>query len=107
MDNRLTALETKWDAVIPTLATKADLDKLECVTKAEMAVLGQATKADIAELRADVHKTAASLKTWAMATLIAMLGFQTGLMAWFTRAHDAPHARTLSASDLQGDLCGS
>lgn len=51
---RLKVLETKWDAVIPTLATKTD----------------------IAALSGDMHKMDASIKTWMVATIIGLfLGF--------------------------------
>lgn len=54
MEARLTALETKWDTVVPTLATKSDM----------------------AELRVEIHKMDASIKTWMIATVIALfLGF--------------------------------
>lgn len=52
MDARLTALETRFDAVLPTLATKADM----------------------AELRADVHKINAEIKGWTLATMITIIG---------------------------------
>lgn len=49
---RLSAVET----VIPTLATKANLD------------------VGIAELRADLHKMDASIKTWMLGTVITIIG---------------------------------
>lgn len=53
-DTRLTALETKWNAVVPTLSTKSDL----------------------AELRTDIHKMDASIKTWMLGTIVGLfIGF--------------------------------
>lgn len=75
MDHRLIALETKWDAIIPTLATKADL----------------------AALRTEVHDMAASQKTWCIATVITLLSFQAGIFAWSGRAPSIPNASTARA----------
>jgi hypothetical protein len=54
MDNSLTALEARFDTILPTLATKAD----------------------IAELRGDFHRMDASNTRWIVATVISLfLGF--------------------------------
>ena len=54
MNERLTALETKLETVLPTLSTKADL----------------------AELRADMHDNNSSIKNWMIATIISLfVGF--------------------------------
>lgn len=52
MEARLTALETRLDTILPTLATKAD----------------------IGEIRADMHKMNAEIKTWTLATMITIIG---------------------------------
>jgi hypothetical protein len=52
MEHRMTALETRLDAILPTLATKADM----------------------AELRGDMHKMNAEIKTWTLATMITIVG---------------------------------
>lgn len=57
LDKRISAIET----VLPTLATKADLN------------LG------MAELRADLHKMDASIKTWMIATIIGLFFGFAGL----------------------------
>lgn len=59
MEARLTALETKWQAVVPTLATKADLGD---------------TKAAIEKVGGEIHKMDASIKTWMIATVLAIIG---------------------------------
>lgn len=51
MDSRLTALETRFDTILPTLATKSDL----------------------AELRAEVHKMSSEVKGWFIATAIVVV----------------------------------
>jgi hypothetical protein len=52
MEARLTALETRLDTVLPTLATKADLG----------------------EVRSDIHKVDSSIKTWMLATMLTIIG---------------------------------
>lgn len=52
MEHRMTAIETRLDTILPTLATKADL----------------------AELRADMQKMHADIKTWTWATMITIIG---------------------------------
>jgi hypothetical protein len=51
----VTALETRFDD-LATLATKADVEALR------------------AEMRADLQKTNADIQTWALATMIAIIG---------------------------------
>ncbi|MES2758353.1 MAG: hypothetical protein V4693_13345 [Pseudomonadota bacterium] len=64
MDRRLVILETRFDTILPTLATKADLVEL----RAEMRAMN-------AELRADMQK-------WMTTTLISMfVGFGGLLIA--------------------------
>jgi len=52
METRLTALETRFDATLPTLATKADLG----------------------ELRGDVQKVSADISRWMLATMLTIIG---------------------------------
>jgi hypothetical protein len=67
MDRRLIILETRFDTILPTLATKADLVEL----RAEM-------RAMTAELRTDMHK-------WMTTTVISMfVGFGGLLFAMVT-----------------------
>ncbi|MCC6073210.1 hypothetical protein ACFSQU_05700 [Massilia sp. GCM10020059] len=55
MDRRLTVLETRFDTILPTLATKADLAQLE------MRVI------------TELHKSIAGVHKWLAAMAIAML----------------------------------
>jgi hypothetical protein len=52
MEHRITALETRLDTILPTLATKAD----------------------IGEIRADLHKVSSEIKGWTLATMITIIG---------------------------------
>lgn len=58
MEHRMTALETRFDTILPTLATKADVEALRAeieglrvATKADIEVLRLSTKAEIEALR--------------------------------------------------------
>lgn len=87
MEHRMTALETRFDTILPTLATKADVeavradvDKLAMSTKGQLgelrAELDKAalrTDTKLGELRADVHKMNAEIKTWTLATMITIV----------------------------------
>ncbi|MET0855739.1 MAG: hypothetical protein ABWY27_03225 [Telluria sp.] len=77
----MTALETRFDTILPTLATKADVGAL----RADMEKIDLRLNARIDELRADMlsmraemryelQKTNADIKTWALATMIAIIG---------------------------------
>lgn len=48
----MTALETRFDTILPTLATKSDVEGL----------------------RADLHKMSADIKAWTFATIITIIG---------------------------------
>ncbi|MCH8179778.1 MAG: hypothetical protein IIA02_08375 [Proteobacteria bacterium] len=63
METRVSVLEAKWDAVVPTLATKSDMTELRL-----------ATKADMAELRADMHEMNAGISRWMLSTTITIIG---------------------------------
>ncbi len=61
MEARISTLE----AILPTLATKADITELRL-----------ATKADVAEIRTDLHETAGETHKWMIATVIGLfIGF--------------------------------
>lgn len=56
---------TKIEVILPTLATKADLE-----------LLRRDTRTDIESLKVHIHKTAAETQKWVVATIIGMfLGF--------------------------------
>src|SRR5260364_146179 len=52
MGDRLTALETRFDSVLPTLATNADIE----------------------DLRTGIHKVDATIKTWMLGTVLTIIG---------------------------------
>ena len=84
MDRRLTVLETRFDTILPTLATKADLAELKAEFKAELADLRAEFKAELAGLRAeyksdfgdfraDIHDVIISTHRWLIGTIIVLL----------------------------------
>jgi hypothetical protein len=91
MEHRMTALETRLDTILPTLATKtdvealrADVEKLRLSTdakfdelrgelRAELTKAGLLTDARFAEMRADMQKMNADIKTWTLATMITIV----------------------------------
>lgn len=66
----MTARETRLDAILPTLATKADVAELR--GDMEKRFLNIDTKFE--ELRRDMHKMNAEIKTWTLATMITIVG---------------------------------
>lgn len=77
MEPRIAALETKWDAIFPTLATKTD----------------------IADMRADMHKMDASIKTWMIGTIVAMMiGFGGLFLNMTTSLRQQPPAQAFPAA---------
>jgi hypothetical protein len=84
----MTALETRLDTILPTLATKTDVEavrvdveRLRLSTDAKFNELrGEITKASLvtdarfAEMRADMQKMNADIKTWTLATMITIVG---------------------------------
>src|SRR5260363_419356 len=61
MRDRLTALETRFDSVLPTLATKADIE----------------------DLRTGIHKVDATIKTWMLGTVLTIIGTMlAAILVW-------------------------
>ncbi|HZV66258.1 MAG TPA: hypothetical protein VFG03_15230 [Telluria sp.] len=69
MDRRLTVLETRFDTILPTLATKADLAELG----AEFASLRADYKSDFGNFRADIQNVIISTHRWLIGTIIVLL----------------------------------
>jgi len=58
VNTRLAVLEARWEAVVPTLATKSDLER------------------SLGELRVELHKMDARISRWMLATIVALfVGF--------------------------------
>jgi hypothetical protein len=81
MEHRLTALETRLDTILPTLATKAD----------------------IGEIRADLHKMNIEIKSWTLTTVLTIVG--TMLAAIFgisqiSKAVVAPATSTIQPAPI-------
>ncbi|PIL44787.1 hypothetical protein CR105_12850 [Massilia eurypsychrophila] len=101
MEHRMTALETRFDTILPTLATKADVE----ILRAEIDTLRISMKADSAairaelentalrmevkfhELRGDMHEMHASIKTWMLGTVISMTGIVLAAVVAISQIH--------------------
>ena len=71
VDKRLTVLETRFDAILPTLATKADLAELRGEVaagfermRAEMALMSDNFHQEIAKLQQEMNKMFQRLLLW-------------------------------------------
>ena len=103
LDRRLVVLETRFDTILPTLATKADLERLEAGSalratefrgeyKGEMAELRAEIKQEMAELReallAKLHSAMASMYKWIAATCVTLiLGFSGTAVMLFSQVN--------------------
>ena len=74
LDRRLTILETRFDTILPTLATKADLAELKAELKAEMAEMK-------AELKGDFNGGVAGLARWVATMFVTMVFGFAGMIA--------------------------
>jgi hypothetical protein len=101
MEHRMTALETRFDTILPTLATKADVE----ILRADIDTLRLSMNADSAairaelenttlrlevkfhELRADMHEMHASIKTWMLGTVISMAGIMLAAVVAISQVH--------------------
>jgi hypothetical protein len=76
MDRRTTILEAKWDAVVPTLATKADLAELRSEMHQEFGSVRSDLQRYVGELRAEIQRGINETQRWMLATVIGLfLGF--------------------------------
>jgi chemotaxis regulatin CheY-phosphate phosphatase CheZ len=81
MEHRITALEARWDAILPTLATKADVAELRAEMRDGLHQNAMATSELRIEMRqgfADVdtkmQKLSADNKSWMLATVLTIIG---------------------------------
>lgn len=85
MEHRITALEARWDAILPTLATKADLAELGAELRAQLrdglhqnamatSALRNEMQQSFGELRTEMQKMNTDVKTWTLATVLVIIG---------------------------------
>ena len=74
VDKRLTVLETRFDVILPTLATKADLADLRADLRTEMAVGFERIRTEMAVMSAkfqqDMNKSFQRLVLWTVGVVI-------------------------------------
>lgn len=97
MDKRLIVLETRFDTILPTLATKTDLVGLKAELREEMGTLRTDMRAMNGELRtemramhgelkADMERMRADMQRWMIVTLVSLFtGFGGLLLTTATR----------------------
>ncbi|MBC7858572.1 MAG: hypothetical protein H7Z39_07270 [Burkholderiaceae bacterium] len=81
MEPRVTALETRLDTILPTLATKADIGdmraemhKMNAEMRAEMHAEMRKMNDTLHNMAVGIHKMNAEIKTWTLATMITIVG---------------------------------
>jgi hypothetical protein len=94
MEHRMTALETRFDTILPTLATKADveilradIDKLRLSMSADSENSTLRMEVKFHELRADMHEMHATIKMWMLGTVISMTGIMLAAVVAISQVH--------------------
>ena len=85
MEHRITTLEARWDAIIPTLATKADLAALS----AEFHKGLNQNAMEIAAVRTEMQKLSADIKTWTLATVLTIIGTMLAALIGISQVYKA------------------
>lgn len=91
MESRLTTLETKWETVIPHLATKADLSDLESRLRSDMhkgftevnhrfSEVSQRFS-EVAYRFAEIQRCIADLQKWVIGTVFTMVAVCASMVA--------------------------
>jgi hypothetical protein len=75
MDSRLTTLETRFDTILPTLATKADFACL----RADIAEFKSEVRTELTSIKSEMHINNTSVTRWMLGTVIALFFGFTGL----------------------------
>ena len=88
LDRRLVVLETRFDTILPTLATKADLERLDARWAVRAAEFRAEFKQDMAELRAEFKRDMAGMYKWIAATCVTLiLGFSGTAVMLFSQVN--------------------
>ena len=110
MDRRLTVLETRFDTLLPTLATKSDLEALRSEVRAGLEKLRGEFRAELEKLRAEFRVELEKLRTdqlkmhndfmkWiiglCISLFVAVIGFD---IAIFNAVNKAAPAKQTSAA---------
>ncbi|NHZ41427.1 hypothetical protein [Massilia aquatica] len=73
MDRRLTVLETRFDTILPTLATKADLAELRLDVERMHVDLRTTLTGDMSKLHGSVHTALTSTMRWCVALAMTVI----------------------------------
>ena len=112
MEHRITALEARWDAILPTLATKSDLAELRAEMRDGVHQNAMTTsdlfskmQQGIAELRSEMRqgfadvdtrmqKMSADNKSWMLATVLSIIGTMLAAILGISQIYRAAPAPT-------------
>lgn len=118
MEPRVTALETRLDTILPTLATKADIGDMRAdMHKMHAEMRGEMHKmhaemhaelhkmndglykmnADMHKMNADMHKMNAEIKTWTLATMITIVGTMLAAILGISQIFKASNVAPVAA----------
>ncbi|HEX8610033.1 MAG TPA: hypothetical protein VF800_01945 [Telluria sp.] len=91
MDRRLTVLETRFDTILPTLATKADLadlrldmEKMRSELLGKIDALGSELRGEMMKLRNEVHSILMKAMMWFGALAITVIFSFAGVFIHFS-----------------------
>lgn len=88
MENRVSILETRFDLILPTLATKRDLAALRSEIKLDMAGLDSKIERldnkienSAADLKTQMHKSQTDMTRWMFSTMMTIIAAMFGMSA--------------------------
>lgn len=73
MDRRLIVLETRFDTILPTLATKSDLEALRAEVQVGFGSLRGDFQSEMEKLRADVFKAINDSMRWTLGVVVSLI----------------------------------
>lgn len=89
MEHRVTSLEARLDAIVPTLATKVDVAELRAEMRESFADLRAEMRQSFADVRADTQKTSSDNKSWMLATVLSIIGTMLATILGLSQIHKA------------------
>jgi Mg2+ and Co2+ transporter CorA len=115
MEPRVTALETRLDTILPTLATKADIGDVRADMQKNLAEMRVEMRQAHAEMRAEMHvemrkmndtlhnmavamhKMNAEIKTWTLATMLTIVGTMLAAILGISQVFKASNVAPVAA----------
>jgi hypothetical protein len=102
MDRRLTVLETRFDAILPTLATKSDLEALRAEVRVGFESLRGEFHIEMEKLRADLFKALNDSMRWMIGVVVSLfIGILAVNVAMFNAVNRKMASKQPSAAAVQ------